>query len=96
MWSSRHDSAVMNPTSIHEYLGSIPGPTQQVKDLALLWLWCRLAAAALMLLLAWKLPYALGKALKRPKKKKVNEVNCRYINFLWVLSFKLLLLSYFI
>ena len=35
MWSSRHGSAVMNLTSIHEYLGSIPGPTQQVKNLAL-------------------------------------------------------------
>ena len=31
---------VTNPTSIHEK-GLILGPTQWVKDLVLLWLWCR-------------------------------------------------------
>ena len=34
-------------------------------DLVLLWLWCRLAAAALIRLLAGELPYAEGAALKR-------------------------------
>ena len=29
-------------------------------DLALLWLWCRLAAAAPIKPLAWELPYAVG------------------------------------
>ena len=38
-------------------------------DLALLWLWCRLAAIALMRPLAWGPPYALGATLKRQKKK---------------------------
>ena len=36
----------------------------------LLWLWCKLAATALIQLLAWELPYATGAALKRPKNKK--------------------------
>ena len=39
---------VMNPSSIHEGVGSIPGLAQWVGDLVLLWLWCRLAAAALI------------------------------------------------
>ena len=34
--SSHCGSMVMNPTSIHEDLGSIPGLAQSVKDLALL------------------------------------------------------------
>ena len=37
--------------------------------LALLWLWCRPAAVALIRLLAWELPYAAGVALKRKEKK---------------------------
>ena len=32
-----------------------------------LWLWCRLAAAALIPPLTWEPPYALGAALKRQK-----------------------------
>ena len=32
----RRGSAVTNPTSIHKDVGSIPGPTQWVEDLALL------------------------------------------------------------
>jgi len=38
-------------------------------DLALLWLWCRLTAIALIKTLAWELPYAVSPALKSKKKK---------------------------
>ena len=37
---------VENLTSIHEDVDLIPGPTLWMRDLALLWLWCRTAAAA--------------------------------------------------
>ena len=39
-------------------------------DLALLWLWCRPAAVALIRPLAWEPPHVVGVALKKDKKKK--------------------------
>ena len=39
-------------------------------DLALLWLWCRLPAAALIRPLAWELPFAACVALK----KRINTL----------------------
>ena len=43
---------------------------RRVWDLALLWLWCRLAGTDPIQLLAWEPPHASGEALKRQKKKK--------------------------
>ena len=72
---------VTNPTRIHEDMGSIPGPTQSIKDLALLQsadavkipsccgcgvgLWLSSDSTPI-----WELPYAMGVALKRQKRKK--------------------------
>ena len=42
-------------------------------DLALLWLWCRLAAIALIRPLAWEPPYAPGVALQRKARKGERE-----------------------
>ena len=49
--------------------------SQTSSDLALLWLWCRPAATALIEPLAWEPPYAVGAALKRQetKNKKPNQ-----------------------
>ena len=47
-------------------------------NLALLWLWFRLAAVALIGPLAWELPYAVGvaqKSIKKKKKRKKKEKN---------------------
>ena len=52
----------MNLTSIHEDMGLIPCLAQG--DPELLWLWHRLSAIALILPLAWDLPYAADVALK--------------------------------
>ena len=39
-------------------------------DLALLWLWYRLAAAAVIQPLAWEFPYTIGVVLKSKGRKK--------------------------
>ena len=38
---------------------------RRILDLALLWLWCRVAAVAPIQPLAWEPPYDMGVALKR-------------------------------
>ena len=42
-------------------------------DSMLLWLWCSLAAVALIRPLAWEPPYAMGAALKKKKRKKEKK-----------------------
>ena len=81
---------VKDPTSIHEDVGSVPGLTQWLRiqhccelryscrcslDLALLWPWCKPAAAAPIRSLVWELPYASCVALKNKKRMNQNVGN---------------------
>ena len=80
-----------NPTSIHEDSDSIPGlsglrvqhcyelwhRSQNGSHPALLWLWGRLATAALIQPLAWEPPHAMSVALKKTKKRILSPQNCR-------------------
>ena len=68
---------VKNPTSIHKDAGLIPGLIYWIKELVLLWLWCRQAAAAPILLLVWKHPHTVGVALKR--KNKTRHFNSKIV-----------------
>ena len=70
--TSIHEDAGLNPWSHSVGWGSGVVPSRGVShrfslDPVLLWLWCRLAAAAPIKPLAWELSYATGVALKSNK-----------------------------
>ena len=69
LWRSRCGSVVMNLASIREDTGLIPDLAQWVMDLALLWLWHRPAAAAVIRPLAWEPSICCGCGPKKKKKK---------------------------
>ena len=87
--SSHCGTVEMSPAGNHEVVGLSPGLAQWVKgssvavscgvgrrlglDLALLWLWHRLATVALIGPLAWKPPCATSVDLKHTHKKKKKE-----------------------
>ena len=64
----------MSPTSIHEDSGLIPGLTQWIRDLALLWA-AGQVTDALIQPLAWELPlcHKYGPKKKKKKSTKITE-----------------------
>ena len=74
LWLSR----LRTGHSICEDGDSVPGLAQWVKDRALLWLWCRLAATAPIGPLAWEFPYAVVWP-KKEKKKNVKRIERRTV-----------------
>ena len=71
-----------NPIRGHEDGVSIPGLTQWVKDLALLWLRCR--PAAVIPPPAWELPYATSAAIKKKKKKRKEESRVNGQSYIYI------------
>ena len=53
-------------------------------DLALLWLWCSLAAVAPIRPLAWEPPYATGGALKKEREHREAMVLSFLFFFYWL------------
>ena len=54
--------------------------------LVLLWQWHQPAAAAPIQPLAWELPYAMGAALKRQKKKKSSIWSVEIYLFIYLIA----------
>ena len=55
-------------------------------DLAVLWLWCRPAATALIRPLAWEPPYAAGAALENKQQQQQQQQNPFSLSLLQNLS----------
>ena len=55
-------------------------------SLALLWLWCRLAAVARIPSLAWELPYTASVALKKKKKIQYSTIVYKILEWCTILE----------
>ena len=89
-WSFHHGSAEINLISIHEDAWFDPWPCsvawrsgvamscgvsyRHSSDPALLWLWCRPVATALIGPPACELPYAMGVPLKKKRKRRTTGI----------------------